>query len=78
MTTGFQHAITAGRLLLQAKAMVQHGGWLRWLEAHCLIKLRTAQAYMQLAKLYGTLDEEHAQRVAHSSFRQALKEAAKP
>ena len=31
---------------------------------------------MQLAKLYGTLDEEHAQRVAHLSFRQALKEAA--
>lgn len=29
------HAIEAGRLLIDAKARLDHGAWLPWLSAHC-------------------------------------------
>jgi N6-adenosine-specific RNA methylase IME4 len=46
---GLQHALTAGRLLLEAKAQLDHGEWLPWLRDHCRIPERTAQLYMRCA-----------------------------
>jgi hypothetical protein len=66
------HAIEAGKLLMEAKALVGHGNWLVWLEENCGFSERTAQGYMRLARL----DPTKAQRVADLSLREALKALA--
>jgi hypothetical protein len=43
-------AIEAGRKLIEAKEMLQHGEWLPWLRDHIGIGERTAQDYMRLAR----------------------------
>ena len=45
-----RHAITAGELLIVAKAQVPHGQWLSWLREHCAVSERTEQFYMRVAK----------------------------
>ena len=50
MRRGCEHAINAGRLLIEAKAQIQHGQWLPWLQEHCHVSERTAQLYMRLAR----------------------------
>lgn len=50
--TAAERAIEAGRALLEAKELVKHGLWGRWLKEHCGgISERTAQLYMQIAGL---------------------------
>jgi hypothetical protein len=44
---GLRHAMAAGELLIEAKALVKHGRWLPWLREHCEISDRTAQLYMR-------------------------------
>ena len=46
-----ERAIEAGRALLEAKGLVKHGQWLPWLQQHCGMSERTAQLYVQIAKL---------------------------
>jgi len=41
----------AGEKLLEAKKEVPHGQFKAWVEAHCRCSYRTAQDYMQVAKL---------------------------
>jgi N6-adenosine-specific RNA methylase IME4 len=72
LKAGLEHALEAGRLLLQAKATIGHGGFLDWLSTHCRFSTRTAQAYMRIAQKLPTLDLPNAQRVADLSFREAL------
>jgi hypothetical protein len=50
MKRGLDHAIAAGKLLLEAKAQLAHGQWLPWLAEHCQVPERTAQLYMRLAR----------------------------
>ncbi|MGH8538378.1 MAG: DUF3102 domain-containing protein [Gammaproteobacteria bacterium] len=76
--TAVEHALTAGRLLIQAKARTQHGGWLPWLKEHCEVSERTAQAYMRLALKLPELDPTKAQRVADLPLREALCLLAEP
>jgi hypothetical protein len=64
---GCEHAIEAGRLLIKAKDQLKHGQWLPWLRGHCQISGRTAQLYMQLARL-----APNAQHVADLSLRRAM------
>lgn len=62
-----EHAIRAGDALTAAKAQVQHGEWLPWLEKNVEASERTARAYMQVAS--------NRQRVAdleEPSLRKAL------
>jgi hypothetical protein len=47
---GLDHAMRAGDLLIQAKALVGHGNWLLWFREHCHMAERTAQVYMRLAR----------------------------
>ncbi|MBN2359676.1 MAG: DUF3102 domain-containing protein [Deltaproteobacteria bacterium] len=72
------HAVRAGELLLQAKEQLPHGDWLPWLQDHCELTERTAQAYMRLARTLPTLDEAKAQRVADLPLREALRAIAAP
>ena len=48
--TAAQRAIDAGHALIEAKSLVEHGGWLPWLREHCALAERTAQLYMKIAK----------------------------
>ena len=68
-----EHAKAAGEKLLLAKAQVEHGQWLPWLSAHCPeLADRTARAYMQLARYWGTLETKTA-TVANLTINEALK-----
>ena len=71
------HAMEAGRLLEQAKGQVEHGGWQAWVQENCAFSLRTAQAYMRVARNAGAL-EGKAQRAAHLSLREGLALLAEP
>ena len=69
LSEGLSHATHAGELLLRAKADVGHGGWLKWLKQNVSFSARTAQLYMQLAKL-----APDPQRVAHLPLRRTVLE----
>jgi hypothetical protein len=68
------HAIRAGELLLEAKAALGHGEFGPWLAANVEFSARTAQGYMQLAKL----DDQKRNAVADLSLRRALDFIATP
>lgn len=53
-----QRAIEAGRALIEAKALVQHGLWLSWLRQHCDLSERVAQLYMRAARHTAPKSEE--------------------
>jgi phage N-6-adenine-methyltransferase len=72
MRSAVSHAVEAGKLLMEAKRTVGHGGWEAWVRDSCGFSERTAQGYMRLARL----DPEKAQRVALLSLREALKALA--
>lgn len=68
------HALRAGKLLLDVKTEMPHGTFGYWLEKYARLKPRTAQAYMQLARVLPELPKADAQRVADLSLRAALAE----
>ena len=72
-----QSAIECGKLLKHAKALVEHGDWLEWLQGNTKISARQAQKLMRLA--------EHAHEVlanansnAHFTIDAALVTISKP
>lgn len=71
-----QHALTAGKLLLEAKAQVEHGQWATWLADNCQVAARTARAYMRLAEKLSELPAAEWRRVAALPLRQALRAIA--
>lgn len=75
MRSALVHAMRVGELLIEAKAQIGHGCWLPWLEEHCDLAERTAQAYM---RLYRDRDRLDPQRVADLSVREALGLLAEP
>ena len=65
------HALKAGRLLIEAKAKLAHGAWLPWLETNCPeIQKRQVQRYIRLAEKVPALSK--ASRETHLSIRGAL------
>jgi Protein of unknown function (DUF3102) len=62
LKTSVEHAMTAGELLIEAKALVKHGQWLPWLAEHCAISDRTAQLYMRCAKNRSAIEGKYAMR----------------
>lgn len=72
--TGLEHAIEAGRALMQAKNLIAKIGcsWLVWIKDNCEFTERTAQLYMKVAK------SEYETAVSHFSFRNAIKEVTQP
>ena len=58
--TGFtrqalEHARITGEKLIEAKALVGHGGWEGWVSANCLCSRRTSQRYMRIARHWDQL-----------------------
>jgi len=79
LRNGLAHAVKAGQLLVEAKTHTKHGEWGGWLADNFEGSVRTAQAYMRVARELPTLEGEggsfagaDTQRVAHLSFRGAL------
>lgn len=69
-----QHAITAGRLLIEVKARLPHGEFLPWLKANCSdVNQRTAQRYVQVAKNWDAWDDQRRHAVSRLSLRNVLK-----
>ena len=77
LRSGLEHALEAGRLLMEAKGRCQHGTWGGWLEKHFEGSERTARAYMQVAKRWPEI-EATRQRAADLSFRDAVKMLVAP
>jgi phage N-6-adenine-methyltransferase len=68
---GLAHAMRAGKLLMQAKELLEHGEWLPWLEQHCPgVSVRTVQLYMRLARGRATIECKYA-TVAYLTLNQA-------
>jgi len=70
LKTSVGHAIAAGELLIEAKALLKHGQWLPWLADHCAISDRTAQLYMRCAKNSSAI-EANTQCVADLTLNEA-------
>ena len=68
---GLGHAIEAGKLLIEAKDLCDHGQWLPWLEANCQIPGRTVRHYMWLARR-----ESKIGNVADLTVREAIDQLA--
>lgn len=69
-----QCAVQAGQLLIAAKANIEHGGWLLFVESTG-IGIRAAQGYMKLAR---NEDALNTQGIAHLGIEKALKILANP
>jgi hypothetical protein len=74
---GCEHAINAGKLLIEAKDLLGHGQWLPWLAEHCVLPERTAQLYMRLAHHAPEFEAKSA-TVADLTVRGAIKLLAPP
>jgi len=66
-----RHAIAAGELLVDAKALVAHGQWLPWLADHVSISERTAQLYMRVAKNRVEVEKQIRNDVADLTLNEA-------
>ena len=71
-------AVKAGGLLREAKEIVPHGEWEKWITDNTTLAPRTAQAYMRLAKQVTELPQEEAQRVAELPLREAMRAISTP
>jgi Protein of unknown function (DUF3102) len=74
---GLEHAMAAGALLIEAKALLKHGQWLPWLRDHCAMSDRTARLYTRLAKNRAQIEGQIG-NVADLSVRGAVALIAPP
>jgi hypothetical protein len=70
------HAIAVGTALAEAKALVEHGGWLPWLAENFDFSEDTAQNYMKLARNRERV-LANTERVRDLPIREALKSLRK-
>jgi len=70
---GVQHALEAGRLLIEAQNKVRYGNWVEWIGTNCDFAERTAQIYMQLVREWHRLGELDPQRIADLTLNDAIK-----
>jgi hypothetical protein len=49
-TEAVNHAVEAGKLLMEVKGAMPHGKWLPWLDQNVRVTPRQAQRYMQVAQ----------------------------
>jgi Protein of unknown function (DUF3102) len=74
--TALEHALECGKLLLQAKASVPHGGWLPWVEDNLSFGPRQAQKYMRLADHAAAISNTTSE--SHLTIEGALAAIAEP
>ena len=73
-----ENALTAGKLLLEAKRQVEHGEFEAWVEDNFEFSYRLARAYMRVARKLPELPDEKRQRAANMGLRGILKLLASP
>jgi hypothetical protein len=74
-----EKAIEVGRLLIEAKAKVQHGEWAEWVAGNCSFGLRQCQNYMRVFMQREVIDEQKRNGVSHlTSMREAVAALAEP
>jgi len=80
LKAALKYAVEAGQALNEARDLVPHGEWSKWLSANCEVSDRSARNYMRLARELPKLKPEERQRVAELPLREAMKmiAAAKP
>lgn len=76
MRESLAHAVQAGSLLTEAKQLVKHGDWGKWIADHCEFSERSAQNYMRIAARFPELAK--AQHVADLTYREAVGLLAEP
>jgi hypothetical protein len=69
---GVEHAINAGRLLIEAKQLLKHGEWLPWLEKKCAVTARMAQVYMRLARSSPEIEKAKAKSISYLTIPAAV------
>jgi N6-adenosine-specific RNA methylase IME4 len=69
-TTSIEKAIRVGELLAEAKAQLQHGKWLPWLEANVEFNRQTAANYLRIYTR--RLEFENVQGIVHLTDAYAL------
>jgi Protein of unknown function (DUF3102) len=74
---GLEHAMAAGELLIEARALLKHGEWLPWLRDHCALSDRTARLYTRLARNRPEIERQIG-NVADLSVRGAVALIATP
>jgi hypothetical protein len=72
-----EYAAECGRLLLEAKGLVEHGEWLPWLDAHTEVSERQSQRYMRLANHWAEIEAKN-DGASYLGIDEALKLVAKP
>ncbi len=75
--TAVKHARNAGAMLLESKALCEHGTWAAWLESNFKGSDRTARRYMQVAERWPEI-EANRTRVSDLSLRGALELLSEP
>jgi hypothetical protein len=70
------HAMAAGDALIESQKRVTQN-WKYWLKENCLLSVRTAMVYVQLARHRAKIEPE-IERNSHLSLRAALKLIAAP
>lgn len=70
MRESLAHAVKAGELLTEAKQLVSHGEWLKWITDNCQFGERSAQNYMRIYSRFPELAK--AQHVADLTYREAV------
>ncbi len=78
MNGALGHALAAGDLLAQAKALVAHGEWGAWVAENFEGSKRTAEIYMRLASRRAELEAAKAQSAAYLSIAGALRSLTAP
>ena len=53
-----EYAAECGRLLIEAKELVPHGEWEKWLDANTEVGHRQSQKYMRLAKNWEAIQDK--------------------
>ena len=72
-----QHAAECGRLLIEAKAQVEHGQWLSWIDTNTGVSARQCQKYMRLAGVWAEIGSK-CELDSHLSIEGALGLLAAP
>jgi len=76
-TLSLEHAIAAGAYLIEAKRLLAHGQWAKWLAENVAFSERTASMYMRFARNRDVIDTKIG-NVADLSIRAAIGELTEP
>ena len=73
---GLTRALEVGKLLTEAKGLVKHGEWGKWIADNCQFSERTAQSYMRIADRYPEIAKSAT--VADLTYREVVGMLAEP